>query len=81
MTIQPMLKKEVNANVLRGRIFLPNDVPKDEDAHKEIIAVIVKEGSPEAKLATKLGADHVGDKDLIEQVFTQFPLSPDLVLF
>lgn len=53
---------------MRGRIFLPNDVPKDSDAQEEIVAVIVKEDSPDAKLAIQLGANHVGDKKLIEQV-------------
>lgn len=70
--IHPLLKKEVNANVMRGRIFLPNDVPKDEDAHQDIIAVIVKEDSDDAKLATKLGANYVGDKKLIDQVSSFF---------
>ncbi|KAG0147133.1 hypothetical protein CROQUDRAFT_656415 [Cronartium quercuum f. sp. fusiforme G11] len=53
---------------MRGRIFLPNDVPKDEDAQKDVIAVVVKEDSSDAKLATKLGANYVGDKKLIEQI-------------
>ncbi|EGG09522.1 uncharacterized protein MELLADRAFT_115774 [Melampsora larici-populina 98AG31] len=53
---------------MRGRIFLPNDVPKDSDAQEEIVAVIVKEDSPDAKLAIQLGANHVGDKKLIEQI-------------
>ncbi|KAH9825199.1 ribosomal protein L1-like protein [Melampsora americana] len=66
--IQPLLKKEVNSNVMRGRIFLPNEIPKDSDVPEEILAVIVKEDSTDAKLAIQLGANHVGDKKLIEQI-------------
>lgn len=78
LEIVPALAKSINANAVKGRTFLPHDVPKDAEAVRETIAVIVEEG-PDAETARRMGADHVGTEELITQVRCSPPPLGDLL--
>ncbi|MBW0536226.1 hypothetical protein O181_075941 [Austropuccinia psidii MF-1] len=76
LTIEPQLKKTINANVLKGRFILPNQIPapttdssKTNTNNQEVIALIINEQSTEdVKLAKELGVDHVGGPSLIDTI-------------
>lgn len=68
LSIEPALSRSVNLNALKGRIFLPFDVPTDDKQQKVTIAVIVSDDLPEAEVARRLGADFVGGSSLVTRV-------------
>jgi len=80
LTIEPVMKKSVNANVLKGRFVLPNPVPSPASPSsaqnlspaKDLIAVILDDQSPDdVRLARDLGVDHVGGQDLLDRILAE----------
>ncbi|PLW12971.1 hypothetical protein PCASD_20986 [Puccinia coronata f. sp. avenae] len=80
LTIEPMMKKTVNANVLKGRFVLPNPVPtpassstnQNEELGKDVIAVILDDQSVEdVRLVKELGVDHFGGQDLLDRILAE----------
>jgi hypothetical protein len=77
LTIEPLMKKTVNANVLKGRFVLTNPVPslassssgQSNESGKDVIAVILDDQSTDdVRLAKELGVDHFGGQDLLDRV-------------
>lgn len=76
LTIEPLTKKTVNSNVLKGRYILPNPIPtpssRENDGKKHEIAVILDESSAEdIKTAKQLGADHFGGQNLLDRILAE----------
>lgn len=80
LTIEPLMKKTVNANVLKGRFVLPNPVPspasqssaQNQAPGKDVIAVILDDQSPDdVRLARDLGVDHFGGQNLLDRILAE----------
>ncbi|POW10855.1 hypothetical protein PSTT_05788, partial [Puccinia striiformis] len=81
LTIEPLMKKTVNLNVMKGRFVLANQVPspatssssgRGNQTGKDVIAVILdEESTDDVRLAKELGVDHFGGKDLLDRLQKQ----------
>lgn len=77
LTIEPLMKKTVNANVLKGRYVLTHPVPSSSSGPnsqpgKDVIAVILDDQSAEdVRLAKELGVDHFGGQDLLDRILAE----------
>ncbi|EFP86684.2 uncharacterized protein PGTG_13066 [Puccinia graminis f. sp. tritici CRL 75-36-700-3] len=80
LTIEPLMKKTVNANVLKGRFVLTNPVPspassssgQNNESGKDVIAVILDDQSADdVRLAKELGVDHFGGQDLLDRILAE----------
>ncbi|KAH9470380.1 hypothetical protein MJO28_003748 [Puccinia striiformis f. sp. tritici] len=81
LTIEPLMKKTVNLNVMKGRFVLANQVPspatssssgRGNQTGKDVIAVILdEESTDDVRLAKELGVDHFGGKDLLDRILAE----------
>ncbi|KAI9624900.1 hypothetical protein KEM48_008622 [Puccinia striiformis f. sp. tritici PST-130] len=88
LTIEPLMKKTVNLNVMKGRFVLANQVPspatssssgRGNQTGKDVIAVILdEESTDDVRLAKELGVDHFGGKDLLDRCGEQEDVIQDL---
>ncbi|KAI9611019.1 hypothetical protein H4Q26_008866 [Puccinia striiformis f. sp. tritici PST-130] len=89
LTIEPLMKKTVNLNVMKGRFVLANQVPspatssssgRGNQTGKDVIAVILdEESTDDVRLAKELGVDHFGGKDLLDRCGEQEDVIQDFI--